>query len=129
MSDSKEAAITGYIVAVLVMAALFWLVLGDAYGRFMIAFDPGKSLMSGYLRPYARGLTGLVCLAAPLLLAYFLRGVVGRWVDSTIALSTRFLDWLMPRARKLAAVLWHYGSSAVCSLWKTRSGKRNGHRQ
>lgn len=129
MSDSKENAVTGYIVAVVAMAPFFWLVLGDAYGRFKIVFDPTKSIMSYYLEPYTSAMTGLVCLAAPLLLAYVLRAVVERWVDTAWDLSARGSDWLYVNGKKLAVLAWWQLSNVASTLWKTVSGRFNGHRQ
>lgn len=129
MSDSKETAVIGYIAAVIIMAPLFWLTLGDAYGRFMIGFDPRNTIMSDYLQPYTHGVTGLVCLTAPLLLAYLLRGTVGRWMETLWDLSAKAGDWLLVNGRQLALYLWRYLARVGCALRRTVSGKFNGHRQ
>ena len=106
MSNSKETSVIGYIAAVIIMAPFFWLTLGDAYGRFMIGFDPGNTTMSYYLQPYTRGMTGLVCLAAPLLLAYVLRATVGRWMETLWDLSAKAGNWLWVNGRQLARVAY-----------------------
>ena len=129
MSDSKETAVIGYIAAVIIMAPFFWLTLGDAYGRFMIGFDPGKTIMSYYLQPYTRGMTGLVCLAAPMLLAYLLRATVGRWVEALWDLSAKAGDWLLVNGKQLALYSWRHLTRVARSLRSTVSGKSNGHRQ
>lgn len=129
MSDSKETAVIGYIVAVVILATFFWLTLGDAYGRFMIGFDPGKSIMSQYLQPYSRGMTGLVCLTAPMLLAYMLRSVVGRWVDTAWDLSAKAGDWLLVNGKQLAVFSWRHASRAVSKLRKIFPEELNGHKQ
>lgn len=126
MSDSKETAVIGYIVAVLILATFFWFTLGDAYGRFMIGFDPGKSTMSYYLQPFTRGMTGLVCLAAPMLIGYVLRSVVGRWVESGWDVSARAGDWLLVNGKQLAVYSWQHASRIACSLRKTVIEKFNG---
>ncbi|MGB5178344.1 MAG: hypothetical protein WBP44_06410 [Gammaproteobacteria bacterium] len=128
MSDSKETTVIGYLVAVVILAAFFWFTLGDAYGRFMIGFDPGNSLMSYHLQPYTRGMTGLVCLAAPLLLGYVLRAVVGRWVDTAWELSARAGDWLLVNGKQLAVYSWRHASRLAGSLRKTVIEKLHGYR-
>jgi len=129
VSDSKETAVIGYIAAVIIMAPFFWLTLGDAYGRFMIGFDPGSTVMSYYLQPYTRGMTGLVCLATPLLLAYLLRATVGRWMETLWDLSAKAGDWLWVNGRHLALYLWRHLTRVAHSLRSAVSGKFNGHRQ
>ena len=129
MTDRKETAVIGYIAAVIIMAPLFWLTLGDAYGRFMLGFDPRNTLMSDYLQPYTGGMTGLVCLAAPLLLAYVLRGTVGRWMETVWDLSAKAGDWLLINGKQLAVCLWHYLARVACVLRRPVRGKFNGHRQ
>ena len=128
MSDSKEIAVIGYIAAVIIMAPFFWLTLGDAYGRFMIEFDPGNTIMSYYLQPYTRGLTGLVCLAAPLLLAYLLRATVGRWVEALWDLSAKAGNCLLVNGKQLVLYLWYHLARLACALRRTLSGKFSGHR-
>jgi len=126
MTDSRESAWPGYLAAVILMAPFFWLVQGDAYGRFWIAFDPGNSIISGYLQYYTRGVTGLVCLAVPLLLAYLLRRVVGNWMDTAWELSARAGIWLLAKGRRLAEISWPHLSRAACTLWKVVTGKLDG---
>ena len=129
MSDSKETAVIGYIAAVIIMAPFFWLTLGDAYGRFMIGFDPGNTTMSYFLQPYTRGMTGLVCLAAPLLLAYVLRATVGRWMETLWDLSAKAGNWLWVNGRQLAVYSWRHLARVAYSLRRTVAGKFSGHRQ
>lgn len=129
MSDSKETAVIGYIAALIIMAPFFWLTLGDAYGRFMIGFDPGNTTMSYYLQPYTRGMTGLVCLAAPMLLAYLLRATVGRWVEALWDLSAKAGEWLLVNGKQLALYWWPHLTRVARSLRSAVSGKFNGHRQ
>ena len=129
MSDSKETAVIGYIAALIIMAPFFWLTLGDAYGRFMIGFDPGNTTMSYYLQPYTRGMTGLVCLAAPMLLAYLLRATVGRWVEALWDLSAKAGEWLLVNGKQLALYWWPHLTRVARLLRSAVSGKFNGHRQ
>ena len=129
MSDSKETAVIGYIAAVIIMAPLFWLTLGDAYGRFMIGFDPRNTIMSDYLQPYTHGVTGLVCLTAPLLLAYLLRGTFGRWMETLWDLSAKAGDWLLVNGKQLVLCSWRHLTRVARSLRSAVSGKFNGHRQ
>jgi len=129
VSDSKETAVIGYIAALIIMAPFFWLTLGDAYGRFMIGFDPGNTTMSYYLQPYTRGMTGLVCLAAPMLLAYLLRATVGRWVEALWDLSAKAGEWLLVNGKQLALYWWPHLTRVARSLRSAVSGKFNGHRQ
>jgi hypothetical protein len=129
VSESKETAVIGYFAAVIFMAPFFWLTLGDAYGRFMIGFDPGNTTMSYYLQPYTRGMTGLVCLAAPLLLAYLVRATMGRWVEALWELSAKVGDWLLVNGKLLALYLWRNLTRVACSLRRNVSGKFSGRRQ
>ena len=123
MSDSKDTAVLGYITGVAFLAVFFWLTLGDAYGRFMIGFNPGNSIVSEELEFYTGSATGLVCLAAPFLLAYLPRYVIGLWVESGWEYSTRIGIWTLKNGKKLAVIVWHYSSRAAHSLWETVSGK------
>ena len=123
VSDSKETALLGYIAGVAFLAMFFWFALGDAYGRFMIDLNPGKSIMSFELEYYTGGATGLVCLAAPFLLAYLPRRVIGLWMEAGWDYSAKAGIWTLKNGKKLAVFLWHHASRAVHTLWKTVSGK------
>jgi len=123
VSESKETAVLGYITGVAFLAMFFWLTLGDAYGRFMIAFNPGKSIMGDELVYYTKGATGLVCLVAPFLLAYLPRRVIGLWTETGWEYSARFGLWSLKHGKKLAVFLWYYSSRAANTLWKIVSEK------
>jgi hypothetical protein len=82
------------------------LTLGDAYGRFMITFDPASSMISYYLEPYTGPATGLVCLAAPMVLAYFLRTIMANIVDSSWEISSNAIDWSLVNGKKWLIIAW-----------------------
>jgi len=115
--------VLGYIVGVAFLAMFFWFTLDDAYGRFMIALNPGKSFMGGELEYFTGRATGLVCLVAPFLLAYLPRRVIGLWVESGWEYSTRIGIWTLKNGKKLAVFLWHHSSRAANTLWKIASEK------
>jgi hypothetical protein len=123
VSDSKETAVLGYIAGVAFLAMFFWLTLDDAYGRFMIALNPGNSFMGGELEYFTGRATGLVCLVAPFLLAYLPRRVIGQWVESGWECSTRIGIWTLKNGKKLAVFLWHHSSRVANTVWKIASEK------
>ena len=129
MSDSKETAVIGYITGVAVLSIFFWFTLGDAYGRFMIVFNPGTSIMSHELVPYTGGATGLVCLVAPFLLACLPRYVIGEWMQTGWEYSARAGLWTLDTGKKLAVSGWRYASGAIRTLRETVSGKLDEHRK
>ena len=129
MSDSKETALLGYIAGMAFLAIFFWLTLDDAYGRFMIDLNPGNSLMSAELEPYTGGATGLVCLAAPFLLAWLPRRVIGLWMESGWEYLSRVGIWALINGKKLAVYLWRHLSRAARALWKAVSEKLDGIRK
>lgn len=126
MSDSNETAVLGYLAGVILLAIFFWLTVGDAYGRYTIAFDPGKSIMSYELEHYTGGATGLVCLVAPFLLAYLPRHVVGQWMEAGWELSARAGLWFLGSGKKLAVFSWHHASRIPRALWEIVSKKLAG---
>ena len=123
MSESKETAVLGYITGVAFLAIFFWLTLGDAYGRFMIALNPGKSIMGDELVYYTKGATGLVCLVAPFLLAYLPRRVIGLWMETAWDYSAEVGIWTLKNGKKLAVFLWQHSSRVTSTLWKIVSEK------
>ena len=123
MSESKETAVLGYITGVAFLAVFFWFTLGDAYGRFTIAFNPDKSIMGDELVYFTKGATGLVCLVAPFLLAYLPRRVIGLWVETGWEYSARFGIWTLKNGKKLAVYLWCHSSRAAHTLWNALSEK------
>jgi hypothetical protein len=123
VSDSKETAVLGYIAGVAILAMFFWLTLDDAYGRFMIALNPGNSIMSAELEIFTGGATGLVCLAAPFLLAYLPRRVIGLWVESGWEYSAMFGIWILKKGKKLTVFIWHHLSRVTGAVWKILSEK------
>ena len=129
MSREKDYALTGYITGTVLLAPFFWFTLGDAYGRFMIGFAPGQSIVSEHLVYYTRGATGLVCLAAPFLLAYLPRHLVGRWVEVAYERSARAGLWMLANGKRLAVLLWRRLSDAACSLRNSIHRKFNEHRK
>jgi hypothetical protein len=129
MTTDKEYALIGYIAGTAVLALFFWFTLGDAYGRFLIVFDPGQSMASGYLVYYTKGATGLVCLAAPLLLAYLPRYVLGRWAEALWDFSARAGLWILANGKRLTIFLWRRMSGLAVTLQDTVSRKINDHRK
>jgi fermentation-respiration switch protein FrsA (DUF1100 family) len=106
LSHRNATTTTGYIVAAVVLIPFFWLTLGDAYGRFMIAFDPAASMASYYLDPYTSPVTALVCLAAPMVLAYFLKTIMANIVDSSWEISSNAIDWTLVNGKKWSIIAW-----------------------
>ena len=117
MSHRNTTTLTGSIVAAIALIPVFWLTLGDAYGRFVIAFDPNASFASYYLEPYTRHVTGLVCLAAPIILAYFLKTIMANTVDSALDIFTSAIDWLRVTGKKWLIIAWQ---KAVRVLQETK---------
>lgn len=120
MSQRNATTVTGYVVATIAMIPFFWLTTDDAYGRFMLDFDPAASFVSYYLEPYSRHFTGLVCLAAPLLLAYPLRHMVASWVDSAWSVGAT----LFANASRQLRRLWHVAHQRVQRYLEQRRGMR-----
>lgn len=116
MSQRYATTTTGYIVAAVVLVPFFWLTLGDAYGRFMITFDPAASMASYYLEPYTGLVTGLVCLAAPMVLAYFLRTIMANIVDSSWEISSNAINWLLVNGKKWSIIAWQKSLQLVHQL-------------
>jgi hypothetical protein len=116
MLSDKDSALLGYIAGMVVLIPFFWLTLGDAYGRFMVVFDPANSMVSQQLEYYTKGLTGLVSLVTPFLLAYLPRYVIGRWVGELYDFSGRLGLWLLQNANKLTVLIWRKASNAVRTL-------------
>ena len=116
MSDGKETAVLGYIIGVVFLAMFFWLVPGDAYGRFMIGFNPAQSIMGHELRFYTGRATGLVCLVAPFGLAYLPRYVIGQWVEAGWDYSARASLWMLANGKRLAGIIWRRLSDTACVL-------------
>ena len=129
MMSDKDSALIGYIAGMVVLIPFFWLTLGDAYGRFMIVFDPANSLASQQLEYYTKGLTGLVSLISPFLLAYLPRYVIGRWVGELYDFSGKFGLWLLRGVHKLTVLIWRKASNAVRILRDAVSRKSNAHRK
>jgi len=129
MSREKDYALIGYLTGTALLAPFFWFTLGDAYGRFMIGFAPGQSMVSEHLVYYTRGATGLVCLAAPFLLAYLPRYLVGRWVEVAYELSARAGQWMLANGKHLTILLWRGLSDAACSLRDSVHRMIDGHRK
>ena len=122
MSHRNATTTTGYIVAAVVLVPFFWLTLGDAYGRFMITFDPAGSRASDYLEHYTGHVTGLVCLAAPMVLAYFLKTIAANTVDSALELLSDAFDWLLVLGRKWLPTAWQRASQVLLELRQARYG-------
>jgi|GEM_PF-2418718 len=123
MTREKDYALVGYITGTAVLTPFFWFTLGDAYGRFMIDFAPGQSMVSEHLVYYTSGATGLVCLAAPFLLAYLPRYVIGHWVEAAYDLSARTGLWVLASGRRLVEISRPQLSRVACTLWNTVAGK------
>ncbi len=122
MAHRNTTTLTGYIVAAGVMIPFFWLTLGDAYGRFSISFDPAGSMASYYLEPYTYHVTGLVCLAAPMLLAYFLKTIAANSVDSARYITANTIDWLQANGRKWLPIAWQKLRQLLLQLKQVRFG-------
>lgn len=127
MSHRNATTTTGYIVAAVVLVPFFWLTLGDAYGRFMITFDPASSLISYHLQPYTGPVTGLVCLAAPMVLAYFLKTIMANLVDSTWEITLDAIDWLLVNSKKWSGIAWQKSRQVLHELTQARPGKSTDH--
>jgi hypothetical protein len=123
VTDSREKAVIGYLTGIAILSLFFWVTLGDAYGRFMIGLNPGKSMMSDELRFYTGRATGLVCLVAPFVLAYLPRYVIGQWVETGWEYAARAGLWMLANGKRLADIIWPYLSRAACTLWTVVAAK------
>ena len=123
MSQRNTTTLTGYIVAAACLVPFFWLTLGDAYGRFMITFDPNSSSASYWLEPYTGHVTGLVCLAAPMVLAYVLKTIMANMLDSAREISSGVIHWLLVNGRNLLALAGQKGQQIFNNLKQARAGQ------
>ena len=128
MDDTKETGLVGYVVGVVIMIPFFWFTFGDAYGRFSVSFDPANSSIGHEIQPITRAVTGLVCFAMPLLLAYLPRYMIGRYAVAVEHRAGQFSYWALARGKKLAVFAWKWLVIAGHHGWNFLQKKRQEYR-